>query len=221
MAIQDVQETVVNLGEMSSSATGALRINLIETVPYISRLFSNVYADSVNYVGATTYLLENLVFDGTLNSNVSANESITPELIDFNSSLLATATGLTYDQPEFIDIAGSLSSTVSSELLQNGYAAMYGFGAMNVIEGLGVGAICIDLFIDMQIQEIISSGCTTGDSDMIQRYRGDDYPIQATLGRNGNFDISGMSFIMSSQIGSGTIYAATGTIIDATIGIAS
>lgn len=130
-----------------------------------------------------------------------------------------TVVGISYLDMTALQMDGILSAEVlSTSNYQDSYAAMYGFGNI-IIDNVGVSAICSDLFLDMETQELISSGCTIGDSDMITRYRGDDYPLRAILGKNGVFDVTGFTFKMSSRIESQAIFTSDGSVIDIENGI--
>ena len=148
----------------------------------------------------------------------ASGEEISGTLIEMKGTLSATAFGKYYENVSSIDMVGTLDSTVNTVVFVDSYAAMYGFLNSTVTAGTSL-AFCPDLYIDMEIQELVSSGCKIGDSMDITRYRGDTYPLTATLGRNGNFNIDDMTFTLSTQIGNGTVYASTGTIVDADNGI--
>lgn len=155
---------------------------------------------------------------GSLASIIEANKSQNSGLIEILSELNSTITAIAPELSGSIDITATLDSTVSGNIYLNSYLTMYGFGFIE-ITGSGINVKCYDLAINMEIQSLRSSGCEIGDSEMITRYRGDDYPIQAILAKNGIYDITGYTFQMSTQIDLGTIYTATGTIVDAVNGI--
>ena len=64
------------------------------------------------------------------------------------------------------------------------------------------------------------SELTSGYHD-ITKYRGDNYPLQVKLGKDDNYNITGMTFEMSTRIAEGTTYISTGNIIDANKGLVS
>jgi len=155
---------------------------------------------------------------GSLNATVDGEE-IDGLLIEMYGTLGSTVRGSVFENQVSIQLTGTLGSQVNDvEVLVNSYVAMYGF-LMSHIEAKAAMAVCPDLYIDMEILELESSGCEIGDSMDITRYRGDTYPLTATLGRNGNFNVTGMTFTISTQINNGAIYSSVGTILDATNGI--
>lgn len=214
MANQDSGSIAID-GSLSSTALGSVRFNI--SVDFAGRLLANASGDSI-VIGSTIYLLEYVYFNGTADLEATPHVANNSGLIDMSASL---SSEVSYNIPivsELLDFSGSLTSTVLPSEYLNSYVAFYGFGSLGLVEQ-GVGTVCSDLTINMTIQELISTGCSIGDSDMITRYRGDTYPIRTTLSRNGDYDISGHTFQMSTQIKNKTLYTASGTIIDANNGI--
>ena len=119
---------------------------------------------------------------------------------------------------ESISMSGTLSSDISTQNLVNAYTVMYGFLTSSVETSSSV--FCVDLPIDFNTQTIESFGCKIkGNSVELKRYRGDTYPVNSTLSKNGNKNTTGITFQMSTQIADGTIYTVDGTITDAVNGI--
>ncbi len=117
-----------------------------------------------------------------------------------------------------IQMSGELSVSESNQNLVNSYVTMYGFLTSNI--NIYSAVYCSDLPIDFNTQMIESLGCSIkGESVELKRYRGDTYPVSTTLSKNGNKDTSGITFVMSTQINDGTIYASSGVVNDSSNGL--
>lgn len=156
---------------------------------------------------------------GSLLSTVDGTELLYGD-IHMSGSLYAYAYGkIVANVAEEIILDGTLSAEVVNSInYVNSHASMYGFLRSGLLSGSNM-ILCNDIYIDMEIQKIQNSTCKIGESMKITRYRGDTYPIVATLGRNGNFNASGITFKMSTRIADGTVYTSTGTVIDEANGI--
>ncbi len=117
-----------------------------------------------------------------------------------------------------IDMLGELTSSVSANQYVNAFGiSMSGTGDMSIND---IGSECFDFILDFDLGFIYSNHCgNKGDSMKITRYRGDNYPFTAVLSLSGNFNITGMTFKMSTQIDSGVIYTMNGSIINAPMGM--
>ncbi len=139
-------------------------------------------------------------FSGILSSTISTKVSSKQDsgVISFSGVLSATFGGKLYHNAEPVDMLGTLSGSLSTS---------------SVVQ-------CNDLIIDMDLAFIYSDRCSEkGNSMELKRYRGDTYPVTCLLAMNGNKDVTGMTFKMSMQIDSGTIYTVDGTIVNATEGM--
>ncbi len=55
-------------------------------------------------------------------------------------------------------------------------------------------------------------------AEIIRRYVGNDYPIKATISKNGDFSLTDKTVIMTFKIGNGTLRVLPGTITDVNAG---
>lgn len=55
-------------------------------------------------------------------------------------------------------------------------------------------------------------------ADNIQRYVGNDLPFFATISKDGDFSLAGMTVTMSFKIGNGAVHTLDGTITDSVNG---
>lgn len=117
-----------------------------------------------------------------------------------------------------LDFSSSSYPTINSATVVDSFVSFYGFGSM-IADSKGSIAVCTNLYINKDIQHLYSDQCTGGESDMIQRYRGDDYPVMGNFGIENDFDITGFTFKMSTKIGEGTTYTSDGTILDSASGL--
>ena len=119
-------------------------------------------------------------------------------------------------RPNLINLSGVCSINLNTQVLVNAYASIYGFLSSKVRGH----SFCPDLFFDKEITEIIHDGCSIkGESLELIRYRGDTYPLVATLAKKGDYNIDGHTFKMSTQIADGTIYESVGTILNSSAGL--
>jgi len=161
---------------------------------------------------------------GSLDAVVDAQE-IDGQTVELNGKLKAFARAGVYQNVTIPVLYGTLDVSTETVMYKDSYVIMYGFLSSEIGASVFVGTTCVNFDVDMEIQTIEVNGCGTGE-DMeeinIIRHRGDDYPITAKLGRNGNFDTTGIEFKMSTKIGeTGTVYTSTGIIQDAEKGIVS
>ena len=154
---------------------------------------------------------------GELDSTASAVQIEGTEVF-LTGTLSGSATGSQIQNMPSILVNGTLIGNASSVMYIDGYVAMYGFLKAE-INSSAIKPICPDIFVDMIIEEIEALGCVIGENMELKRYRGDTYPLRATLGRNGVFDTTGITFTMTTKIDDGIAYSSTGTIIDPVNGI--
>lgn len=151
---------------------------------------------------------------GVLSSTIGG-DAVPQGYVSMLGALSSSVYATVYNNSITIQMDGTLSSTVSVTSAKSSYSIM--IGVLNA--SVGVEVFCPDIFADMEIQKITNIGCEKGDTMDITRYRGDTYPLETVLGRNGNTDATGITFKMSVQIDNGTIYTSTGTIVDTKNGI--
>ena len=157
------------------------------------------------------------IVDGILTSS-GDGEEILYRLTELKGTLTAEANASQFFNTGPVEMLGSLTVETATVMYIDAYVAMYGFLSADM-GSVALKTFCPDIYVNMEIQTIESSGCTIGDSVDIQRYRGDTYPLRATLGRNGDFSTSGITFTMSTKIDNQQVHSVTGTIIDAETGI--
>ena len=157
---------------------------------------------------------------GTLKSRISAHatNNVTDK-ISLSGTLSAQVTGsipaITIDP---ISLSGTLSGNIPGRLYLNAFVAMYGFLDGRIKSSNN--SICFDLTANIDIQEILGVGCNLKGTMMsLTRYRGDTYPVLSRLSKNGNSNIAGYTFKMSTQINGEQIYTSIGTIRDSINGI--
>ena len=157
------------------------------------------------------------ILNGILDSDSDADQT-EYRFTELRGELTAIANGSQLQNAALTELLGTLSSTSATIMYIDAYVAMYGFLTADT-GNIALKTFCPDIYVNMEIQTIESSGCTIGDSVDIIRYRGDTYPLVATLGRNGDFSTTGITFTMSTKIDGQQVYSVTGSVIDAENGI--
>lgn len=117
--------------------------------------------------------------------------------------------------PGTLDFSGSLGATVGISGYQNTYVSMFGFAYASIAK---TRIFCPDLRINLILQSITRT-CSKEKSVTLKRYKNNTYPVSATLSRNGDYDITGNTFRLSTQIGTGSVVTVNGVITDALNGI--
>ncbi|MCK5848971.1 MAG: hypothetical protein KAH01_07245 [Caldisericia bacterium] len=191
MAYQDSDASL--LGTLSAICSGGLQINLAETVTMSATLSTNAFGEAIDGMRVEMF--------ARLNVDVSPALMISPE-----EDIILTATL----NVEVIDPANFV----------NGYAALYGFLTSEIDPSINL-VYCPDLYITLEIEEIINIGCTMNNQIELKRYRGDSYPVEATLGKNGSTSAKDIDFIMSTQIEGQSVWSADGIIEDEDNGMVS
>ena len=170
-------------------------------------------------VAVNMYINVTVVADGTLSvviNNATQVSSVFTAMYGIGSMEVSGV----IDMPSgLIQMDASLNADVlETQVLVNTYVTMYGFLSSTVNTYSSI--FCSDLNVDFNEQVIESTGCTIGDTSVeLKRYRGDTYPVSTKLSKNGNTDVTGSTFQMSTQIEGGTIYTVAGTITNAALGI--
>ena len=173
-----------------------------------STIFVNVYQNS------------GLISTAGSGELVVNGQAVGNTFVSVSGTLSAKVNANVYQNSGLIQMSGGLTSEISVQNLISSYVTMYGFLSANV--SILSAVRCSDLFVDYNTQVIESLGCKIGEESVdLIRYRGDTYPVSTTLSKNGNTDVTGYTFKLSTQIGQGTIYTAIGSIIDASNGIVS
>ena len=167
-------------------------------------------------VAGAVILNATVIATGSLSSNADGMSEDGTK-VRANGTLTGTASAVLI-QNFSVDMVGTLSSTNQTVMYNDAYVSMYGFLSASVSPAVSI-VLCADITVDMEILEVEINGCKIGESMEIKRYRGDTYPLRAKLGRNGNFDTTGITFKMSTKIADGTIHTSTGVIKDALNGI--
>lgn len=148
-------------------------------------------------------------------SMTAVEDDHTAYSVHFSGSGDMTVTVHPYINVAVGDFSGSLTSVISSGIYHNTFASVYGV----LTSTINATVQCWDVVNNMEPQKIISAFCKNkGESVAIQRYKGDSYPVTAKLSKDGNYNISGFTVRMSTQIGSGTVYTSTASITDAVNG---
>ncbi len=82
-------------------------------------------------------------------------------------------------------------------------------------------AYCMGLIYNFIPQRLEINTCENDneESEMIERYEGDTYPLEIVFSKNGNYNISGYTFKLYAQIEDGGIYEMDGTIMNAEYGL--
>lgn len=195
--------------EVIADAVGAIDI---EPIHFRGYLYSDVSA-SENILDG----IDPISIGGTLSATVVGNT----EVVDFNimhGTLSSSVKASISINTEPVSMNGTLESTVVPNMLMNAYVAMYGF--LSAAISKRTGAFCFDLNVEMITEEIISLGCNIEGASMpLTRFRGDTYPVLTKLGLNGDPDVTGYTFRMSTQIDNGVVYTVDGVISDASNGI--
>ena len=155
--------------------------------------------------------------NGYLDSTVNGEE-IPGSLIELHGTLSSVVTADKYIGTGHINFDGTLSSTIQTIMYKDAYASMYGFLTADIANANSF-SFCADIVADMVTQEITVNDCKIGHNMELERYRGDTYPVKATLSRNGNFDATGITFKMSVKIGESAVETIDGNILDTANGV--
>ena len=159
----------------------------------------------VEITGSVALLVSSMVAEsGFISMRASATINVLPKIV--------VDSGL-------ISISGSATINDTIEVLVNAYATMYGFARISVETFSAIS--CSDLIIDMSIDKLESFGCIIGESMELKRYRGDTYPVSATLSKNGLKDTTGITFQMSTKIDGEATFTVNGIVTDALSGAVS
>ena len=132
-------------------------------------------------------------------------------LIDME--LNATVTGQVPNVSEPITMNMTLETDVLSinKNQNSGTIVMFHSLDMSIDQ---VSAYCTGTPFNFIPQRFYIELCNDEETEMIERYKGDTYPFEVIFSKSGDYDISGYTFELYSQIGGGTIYTSSGTVID-------
>ncbi len=152
--------------------------------------------------------------------SVSNGEEILGTLTEMFGTLGATAFAQERINSEAITMVGTLDGSIQTIMYIDAYAAMYGFlTAEASCSELKSIVLCPDIEVDFIPETINVDGCTIAQTTKLTRVVDDTYPLQVTLGKNGDYRTDGITFKMSTQIADGTIYTSIGTVVNADEGI--
>lgn len=114
-----------------------------------------------------------------------------------------------------INFDGSLNGAVQSGNYINTYVTLYGFLSSQANTAIG----CADVFFDMEPPRVEVLQCSNeGELVDLQVFKGNTYPVTARLSIKGDYDITGHTIRLSTQIDGDTLYTVTGTITNALAG---
>jgi len=155
-----------------------------------------------------------IIIDGVLNSSIDGKQN-GPFAVVMRAEADMLVSPRVYSNAGVVSFVGELiTEDLSAQNLVNAYSSMFGFLSSNIVNAHAL-VYCADLTINMIVQEIDSSVCRIkGASVELKRFRGDTYPVQTVLGRNGNTNIEGHTFKLSSRLNNKILYTSVGTIID-------
>jgi len=154
-----------------------------------------------------------IVTSGVLNGDIIGKQN-GPYSVALRGEAGFSVSPKVYSNTGAVIFNGTLGSETSVQLLVNSYSSMFGFLSSSIVNAHAL-VYCADLDIDMVVQTINSSECTTkGVGVELKRFRRDTYPVYTVLGRNGNTNIAGHTFKMSTRIDNETLYIANGVILD-------
>lgn len=215
------------LGSLYASADGGLYLNGVPgDIIGIGDLYIIPAASVEPIVGE---LLADAFAGQTLNSSVDPvigtldgsayGESLDPMYVELWGRLSAEANAVLDYNIDALLIGHGDIGEIGYVVETSVFVSMYGFLYCD-IDLKNIGSFCPDLKINFETLVLESAACgMKGESMDIIRYRGDTYPIVATLGRNGNFDVTGITFTMSVKIGDGQTYSVSGVVANAAAGL--
>ncbi len=122
------------------------------------------------------------------------------------------------------DVSGSilmgmeLNTTVgfSNIVQESGIIVMFNLLDMTIAQ---TTVYCVGIVVNFVPQTVYVDLCKTKESDMIQRYKIDTYPLQFVFSMNGNHNISDYDFNIQTQIDGQSIYGKDGVKVDETNGL--
>ncbi len=138
--------------------------------------------------------------------------------ITISLELETTATGIIPNTSGHVLMDLELDTTVGSGNIIKNSGPILMFNLLDMSVGK-VTVYCVGTIVNFIPQVVYVDLCKTRESEMIQRYKIDTYPLQFVFSMNNNHNITDYDFILQTKIGEGSSFAKSGVKVDEVNGL--